>query len=123
MRGEFGRSGKIKKAVLLAAVLALGSCTLPQDVFANTAVSGTDSNTSEDPASATASKAVAVGDGSEASASGAIAIGDSTASGSWSIAIGDGAQATSSEEDPEGASIAIGSDSIASEDYATAIGA
>ena len=123
MRGEFGRSGKIKKAVLLAAVLALGSCTLPQDVFANTAVSGTGSNTSTQPASATASKAVAVGDGSEASARGAIAIGDSTASGSWSIAIGDGAQATSSEEDPEGASIAIGSESTASEDYATAIGA
>ena len=123
MRGEFGRSGKIKKAVLLAAVLALGSCTLPQDVFANTAVSGIGSNTSEDPASATAYKAVAVGDGSEASARGAIAIGDSTASGSWSIAIGDGAQATSSEEDPEGASIAIGSESTASEDYATAIGA
>ncbi len=123
MRGEFGRSGKIKKAVLLAAVLALGSCTLPQDVFANTAVSGTDSNTSREPASATAYKAVAVGDRSEASGSGAIAIGDSTASGTWSIAIGDGAQATSSEEDPKGASIAIGSDSKASEDYATAIGA
>ena len=123
MRGEFGRSGKIKKAVLLAAVLALGSCTLPQDVFANTAVSGTGSNTSTQPASATADKAVAVGDRSEASGIGAIAIGDSTASGTWSIAIGDGAQATSSEEEPEGFTIAIGSDSKASEDYATAIGA